>query len=80
MYVWTVDGTVLVLILNHFKGCGENSVELTFILFDQYGKTATSCNAPTKQTTTAPNNPYYITFDSKYQNYFHIYSWNKKMI
>ena len=48
LYIGTDNGTVLVVqyevILNQFSGCGGNSVWLTFILFDEYGHFATSCN------------------------------------
>ena len=64
--------------MNHFDGCGGNSVQLTSILIDKYGYFATSCDDPINKlylilangTYTGINIttaiwPNYIGFDSK---------------
>ena len=48
LFVGTKNGTILVIldevIINKFPGCNRNSKMLTFMLFDQYGYMATSCD------------------------------------
>lgn len=47
MYVGTTTGKILVIvnevIVNTFNGCNGNTVQLTYILFDDCGQMATSC-------------------------------------
>ena len=81
LYVGTRNGTVLVFrnetIVNQFNVCGGNYVQLSSILFDEFGYIATSCEIDNKlylnfangtytgKTMVTPNNPYYSGFDSK---------------
>jgi hypothetical protein len=52
MYVGTTIDVVLIIlnktIITNFHGCHGASIQLTFILFDQYGYMATSCYKATK--------------------------------
>jgi hypothetical protein len=82
MFVGTTNGTILVIqnemIINQFNGCNGDSVQLTSILFDQYGYMATICSDPTNKlylynsngtytgtSLSTPVNPRYIGFDTK---------------
>ena len=84
LYIGTTNSTNSVIvvqnegIVNQFNGCGESSVELKSILFDECGYMATSCFSPlnklylnfangtfTGKTISSQSHPYYIGFDSK---------------
>ena len=73
------NGTILVIenevIVRTFKGCNGNSVQLSYILFDQCGFMATSCNTNQvylyqpngtylSKNLATPSGPMYIGYDS----------------